>query len=123
MPTYAYACARCGRVTEFFLSIAEYTKNRPSLFCCAGPMERHFNAAPGLGVVSEKHYEGLRAQDGTDISSRAKHRAYMKANNLTTADDFASTWKRAADERAATLAGNDPKRAADIAQAVAQLGG
>lgn len=127
MPTYAYACPRCGRVTEFFLSIGEYSRNRPALFCCAEPMERHFQVAPALAIhnalASERHYEGLRATDGTPIDTRAKHREYMRANNLTTVDDFASTWKRAAAERKATLAGDDPQRVRDIAQAVAKLGG
>jgi len=54
----------------------------------------------GVQIVGDSHYEGLRATDGTDISSRAKHREYMKIHGLTTADDFTETWKKAAKERA-----------------------
>ncbi len=48
---------------------------------------------------NDRHYDGLRATDGTDISSRAKHREYMRVNNLTTADDYTQTWERQAKER------------------------
>lgn len=44
-------------------------------------------------------YDGLRATDGTDISSRTKHREYMKANNLTTVDDFQESWAKAKERR------------------------
>lgn len=49
---------------------------------------------------SDGGYDGLRATDGTDISSRTKHREYMKANGLTTVDDFQKTWDKAAQQRA-----------------------
>jgi hypothetical protein len=45
-------------------------------------------------------YGGLQATDGADISSRKKHREYMRRNGLTTADDFKQTWENAAKERA-----------------------
>jgi len=50
-------------------------------------------------LISERHYDGMRATDGTDISSRAKHREYMRRNNFTTADDFRESWKNAPQER------------------------
>jgi len=90
-------------------------------------MQRHITVAPGLAVhnalASERHYDGLRATDGTDISTRAKHRAYMREHNLTTVDDFAQTWKRDAEKRAAALAGEDTTRGRDVAQAMEKLGG
>jgi hypothetical protein len=49
---------------------------------------------------NDRHYDGLKASDGTDISSRTKHREYMKANGLTTIDDFKGVWENAAKERA-----------------------
>lgn len=55
-------------------------------------------AADGA-LWGDRHYDGLRATDGTDISTRKKHREYMKRNNLTTADDFTATWARAKRER------------------------
>jgi len=51
--------------------------------------------------VSDAHYAGLRAPDGTDISSRAKHRTYMKDHDVTLASDFTNTWAAAAQQREA----------------------
>lgn len=51
-------------------------------------------------IMTDSHYAGLQATDGTAIDSRRKHRAYMKANNLTLADDFKQTWKDAPAKRA-----------------------
>lgn len=48
---------------------------------------------------NDRHYEGTQATDGTDISSRSKHREYMKRNNLTTVDDFKQTWAQTQKER------------------------
>lgn len=47
----------------------------------------------------DRSYDGLRATDGTDISSRTKHREYMKANNLATVDDFQNSWAKAQQAR------------------------
>lgn len=127
MPTYAFRCQACGAAQEAFLSISEYVRQPPAFFCCGARMERHFQVVPGLAVsnalASERHYDGMRASDGTDISTRAKHREYMRTHNLTTADDFASTWRKAAQERAARLAGHDPTRKQDLQAAVQKLGG
>ena len=127
MPTYTHRCSVCGRTDDHLIPLGEYLRNPPAFVCCAQIMERAITVAPGLAVhnalASERHYEGLRAPDGADISSRAKHRAYMQANNLTTADDFTQTWKRAAEERAQRLEGHDPARVRDVAEAVTKLGG
>lgn len=66
-------------------------------------------------------YDGMRATDGTDISSRTKHREYMKANGLTTVDDFKDTWSQnqAKRERLFTEGGTFSKR--DIERAISQL--
>ena len=66
-------------------------------------MERVLCVVPGAAIgnslAGDRHYENMQATDGTDISSRSKHRAYMKANGLTTADDFSKTWSRSAEDR------------------------
>lgn len=65
----------------------------------------------------DRHYEGMRASDGTDISSRSKHRQYMKNNNLTTMDDFTNSWAKAKEQRerlytqGGTFTRNDIERA------------
>ncbi len=127
MPTYSFRCAKCASLQTTVMGIGEYTRNPPTFVCCSEPMERYFETVPALALhnalANDRHYDGLRATDGTDISSRAKHRAYMKANNLTTADDFASTWKRDAQRRQEVLQGNDPTRSQDVARTIQQLGG
>lgn len=56
--------------------------------------------ARNRGVLwNDREYEGLRATDGTDISSRTKQREYMKRHGLTTADDFSSSWAKAKEAR------------------------
>lgn len=47
----------------------------------------------------DRSYDGLRAPDGTDISTRTKHREYMKAKGLTTTDDYKETWAKAKESR------------------------
>lgn len=73
-------------------------------------------------IIGDRHYDGLQATDGTDISTRTKHREYMKKNGLTIADDFKGEWSRAAKERADYYQG---KRGTitknDIALAIHQL--
>ena len=120
MPTYTWRCAGCGDVEEVFLSIRSYCDHPPTFVCCGEPMQRVL-CAPELAMISERHYDGMRATDGTDISTRAKHREYMKRHNLTTMDDFRETWKRDAAERQGRLEGLDPQRKADIAEAFTRL--
>lgn len=70
----------------------------------------------------DRGYDGLKATDGADISSRTKHREYMKKNDLTTADDFKNEWDKAAKDRADYFQGRKgtiTKR--DIEQAIDQL--
>jgi len=70
----------------------------------------------------DRGYQDLRATDGADISPRSKHREYMRANGLTTVDDFAGDyWRNAEAKRNAARAGVDPARKHDIARAIAQL--
>lgn len=123
MPTYTFRCTRCGTVEDFFHSISEYSAGVEHAHC-ERPMERFFCApqCPLLNaMLNDRHYEGLTASDGTDISSRAKHRAYMREHNLTTVDDFTETWAREARARQARLDGVDPQRAHDIEAAVRRL--
>jgi hypothetical protein len=48
---------------------------------------------------NDRHYDGIRATDGADISSRKKHRDYMRRTGLTTVDDFSSSWAKAKESR------------------------
>ena len=127
MPTYSWKCHLCGSERDLVMPISRYVHERPAPQCCDNPMQRHFTVVPGLALhnalASDRIYEGLRATDGTDISTRAKHREYMRANNLTTVDDFKGTWAKQAREWEARMAGEDPQRAQDIANAITKLGG
>lgn len=69
---------------------------------------------------NDRHYDGIKATDGTDISTRAKHRDYMKRNNLTTVDDFKDTWARAQKERESFYTRGGSFRRADIERAIYQ---
>ena len=100
---YHFRCDACGEVTEIELSIGEYHRNPPALFHCSQQQGRYFpptgyNARDNI-LAGDRHYDGLVASDGTDISSRSKHQAYMKANNLTIADDYKETWAKARKEK------------------------
>lgn len=125
MASYTFRCESCGHVLTHVSSIGDYCRDRPTFVHCSQLMERYFETVPGLALhnalAGDRHYDGLRATDGTDISSRAKHQAYMKANNLTTADDFTQTWRKGAEERAQVFAGNDASRARDVAAAIDKL--
>lgn len=78
-------------------------------------MKRTYVYVPDVGLVevtrhapearvhlqTDAGFEGLRATDGTDISSRTKWAAYMRENKVTVASDFRETWAKAAKEREA----------------------
>jgi len=127
MPTYTFRCPGCGAITNAMMSIREYVAAPPVFVHCGQTSERFFEVVPAMALTnalaSERHYDGLRAQDGTPIDTRAKHRAYMRERGLTTIDDFKQTWAKEAEARTARLAGEDPSRAADVAQAIAKLEG
>ena len=115
MPTYDYQCPHCGESSSVLQTMSEYIRN-PNVPECHGPMERRLSVVPAMSglayaLAGDRHYDGLRAPDGTDISSRTKHREYMKANNLTVMDDFKGTWAKAQKEREAYRTGThaDPE--------------
>ncbi len=104
MPTYDYRCPICGGSGQEFMSIREYCQNPPKPMCCEKPMERVLSVVPAMSglanaLAGDRHYEGMRAPDGTDISSRTKHREYMKKHGLTTMDDYKDSWSKAQSQR------------------------
>lgn len=85
--------------------------------------KRHLN--PHHLIIGDSHYnyDGAVTTDGVDISTRAKHRAYMKKNNLTTMDDFKQQWAKqqeARDEYRTTGKGGATSRD-DVGRAIHQL--
>jgi hypothetical protein len=73
------------------------------------------------GLWGDRHYDGLRATDGADISTRKRHREYMKRNGLTTADDFKQTWADAKEKREHYMQHGGSIRRQDIAEAISKL--
>lgn len=60
--------------------------------------------------TEELTYGGIKATDGTDISSKRKRREWMKEKNLADADDFKGVWSKAEQERAKYYTGQHDKR-------------
>ena len=74
------------------------------------------------GVLwGDRHYDGARATDGADISTRTKHREYMASRGLTMADDYKESWARAQQQRQAYFQQGGSIRRADVARAVHQV--
>lgn len=46
----------------------------------------------------EEVYGHAHATDGTDLSTRTRHREYMRRNGLTVASDYTQTWAKAGPE-------------------------
>lgn len=69
----------------------------------------------------DSSYDGMRATDGTDISSRTKHREYMRINGLTTADDYQSSWAKAKQAREQYMQRGGSINRADIERVIAKL--
>lgn len=79
---------------------------------------------PRVHLITDRAYENLtpvitklaRDKEGNvevqtrDISSRTKHREYMKENGLALYSDFEQTWARDARERADIATGNQSDR-------------
>jgi len=113
MPTYAYRCPVCEHVEDVVQSISSYCAEPRVPTCVEHPeviMQRSFSVNhefSGLAnaLAGDRHYDGMRASDGTDISTRTKHREYMKRTGLTTASDYTETWKTQEKQRQAVLSG------------------
>lgn len=75
-------------------------------------------------VLGDRHYDGLQATDGVDISTRIKHREYMKQRGLTTVDDYSGEFTRQTEQRARYRQGQPGTgavRKEDLARAIHQL--
>lgn len=78
-----------------------------------------FQSTLGLSApATDSYMDGVRATDGTDIGSRNKRRAYMKAHGLADADDFKGDWAKAAEKRADYRAGRSAEVRAQTREAL-----
>lgn len=124
MPTYNWKCPHCDVEYETFQTISEYCAD-PTVPNCIehGHMERKLCVVPGLAssnpLAGDRHYEGMRSQEGTNIGSRTAHRRYMKEKGVTMDSDFKDTWKKAAEDRQKFRQGApDPTLKRDVAEVV-----
>lgn len=85
------------------------------------PQRESMSARDRGALWNDRHYNGMQATDGTDISTRARHRAYMKRHGVTTADDFSSTWSKARESREKYYQQGGSFSKKDIQQAIQQL--
>lgn len=83
--------------------------------------QRQRSAAAAGALWNDSQYHGMRATDGSDISSRKKHREYMKRHGLTTSDDYTATWSKAKEARERYMRSGGSVRKQDVLQAITQL--
>ena len=70
-----------------------------------------FNNVPrSTGDLGKFQYDGMRATDGADISSRTKYKNYLKATGLTPTSDFKNEWAQAAKKREEVFKGTNDKK-------------
>jgi hypothetical protein len=81
------------------------------------PLDYHTEPKQEVFIHGDKNYEGLTDTKGIDISTRTKHREYMKQNNLALAGDYTNEWKAAEKQRQAN---KDPTRVHDLVRAYEQ---
>lgn len=76
-----------------------------------------------LQINTDTHYDGARALDGTDISTRRRHQEYMHRHGVTVADDFKGEWAQKSEQRARFYAGDFDRKARTeaVERAVHQL--
>ena len=73
------------------------------------------------GLWGDRHYDGMKATDGADISTRKKHRDYMRKMGVTTADDFKDSWAKAKREREHYMQHGGSIRKQDVRDAIERL--
>lgn len=73
------------------------------------------NVSASTGDLGKFEYSNLQATDGTDISSRTKRNAYMKATGVADVRDFTETTRKAAEARQEWREGrSDTRETADM---------
>lgn len=69
--------------------------------------ERGVDAVPEVAPLldsgalwGDSSYVNTRGPNGEDLSTRTKHREFLKQTGLATMDDFSESWKRSTEKRA-----------------------
>lgn len=75
-------------------------------------------------VMTDGYYDGQQAPDGSDVSTRTKHREYMKRTGMVTFDDYAQTFQKEQARRDAYHSGEKGTVSRkDIERTIAQMTG
>ena len=75
-------------------------------------------------IMGDQFYDGQQAPDGSDISTRTKHREYMKRTGLVTFDDYAQTFAKEQERRDAYRSGETGTVSRkDLERTIAQMTG
>jgi hypothetical protein len=81
------------------------------------------NRVGDSALWGDSHYANTTGPNGEDLSSRAKHRAYLKATGLATTDDFKGDWARAKEARENYHRSGGTVSRDDVQRAIARLKG
>lgn len=76
---------------------------------------------PRVYVQTDAQFEGARSAEGEDISTRKRHRAYMKRRGLAMAADFEQSWSAAEQKRASFWEDQAGERKADLSRTLDYL--
>jgi hypothetical protein len=87
------------------MSKKTYRQDRETLELVEMFTEDYVPSNCDAALWGDRHYDGMKTAEGVDISSRTKHREYMKRHNLTTYDDFSGEFERRQRERDSYHAG------------------
>lgn len=79
--------------------------------------------AGDAALWGDRSYANTIGPNGEDLSSRSKHRAFMKATGLTTTDDFKGSWAQAQQARENYRQNGGSISREDIARSIAKLKG
>jgi hypothetical protein len=79
--------------------------------------------AGDAALWGDRSYANTTGPNGEDLSSRSKHRAFMKATGLTTADDFKGSWAQSQQARDNYRQNGGSISREDIARSIAKLKG
>ena len=75
-------------------------------------------------VIGDLHYLDTKGPMGEDLTTRTKHREFMKAKGLTTMDDYKNEWAGAAKAREEfhRTGGDHKARREQVARALYEVG-
>lgn len=85
--------------------------------------ERDPSRSGDAALWNDRNYTNTTGPNGEDLSSRSKHRAFMKATGLTTADDFKGSWAQSQQARENYRQKGGSISREDIARSIAKLKG